>query len=205
MPDETTPAVQEKQTPAYRETLKFNKWLECFLDKNNKLTYGNATQSAILAYNLDPKTQYGSACQIAHDNIRKHKHLALMYAETKMVNTGKDEQGNKIETLFGLGMMLDVAIARMLQSKYPDWWDRVMELCGFAEPKGGVTNNIQVNTYEALTDEELIERAKQLITAEQNRTDTGDAGIREPQEAGPAEVRQDALKAMGSGYGDQTH
>jgi hypothetical protein len=177
------------------------------LDKENKQTYGNATQSVIEAYQLDPKTQYGSACQIAHDNIRKHKYLGLMYAETKMVTTGKDDVGNKIESQFGLGMMLDVAIARMLQSKYPDWWDRVMELCGFSEPKGGVNiynNNSQTNN-SGLTDEQIDERLQQLFRGGENGGEETVAGEGTESPSQSTDVRQNAPKAMGSGYGDESH
>ena len=130
-----------------------------------------------------------------------------MYAETKMVTTGKDDVGNKIESQFGLGMMLDVAIARMLQSKYPDWWDRVMELCGFSEPKGGVNiynNNSQTNN-SGLTDEQIDERLQQLFRGGENGGEETVAGEGTESPSQSTDVRQNAPKAMGSGYGDESH
>ena len=100
------------------DSKKFNDWVEYFLDKKNKETYGNLTQSAIRAYMLDPKEQYDSASTIGSENYRKLRHLASMYAETKGL---------------GFGKMLDIATQKMLVSKTPEWWDRLMKLFGYAD------------------------------------------------------------------------
>ena len=63
----TTPQtnnVQEtEEQKEYIITKKFEDWCNAFLNRASH-TYGNATQSAIEAYGLDPKTQYGTAAGV---------------------------------------------------------------------------------------------------------------------------------------------
>lgn len=51
-------------------TTKQRMWLRCYIDQGSD-TFGNATQAAIDAYNLDPETQYDSAKQIGWENLTK--------------------------------------------------------------------------------------------------------------------------------------
>lgn len=121
-------------------TKKFEDWCTLFLDKNNKTTYGNKTQSAIMAYSLDPIKQYHSAGVIGYENFKKLKSVASAYADSKGITAGQ---------------MIDVAWAKVFDSKNGggiDWWDRVAEITGLREPKGTPlvvqNNNTQVNNYE---------------------------------------------------------
>ena len=201
MAEENT-IVPKKDDTKYRESVKFDKWVECFLDVNNKDiedenhvivkrgTYGNATQSALVAYDLDPKTQYFSAGKIGSENYKKVKNLASRYAETKGI---------------GVGRMIDVALGKTIESKSPDWWDRLMQLFGFMDMKGGVIFPIQVNNYEGMTDEQITERITDIIERGEVRLAGELGGAENGPEAGTAEVQQNAPKAMGSGYGPETH
>ncbi len=64
----------------YTLTPKYKLWESYYLD--SKLdTFGNATLSAIKAYNLDPETQYYTAGRMGHDNTKKHKDLAKRFYE----------------------------------------------------------------------------------------------------------------------------
>lgn len=51
-------------------TIKQKVWLKCYSNFGEK-TFGNATQSAIVAYGLDPKLQHKSAKQIGWENMTK--------------------------------------------------------------------------------------------------------------------------------------
>lgn len=53
-------------------TLKQAKWLQLYIET------GNATQSAISAYNLDPKRQYGVARAMGSENLAKLNVIELM-------------------------------------------------------------------------------------------------------------------------------
>lgn len=46
-------------------TLKQRKWLKLYMET------GNATRSALAAYDLDEQTQYGTAENIGYENVRK--------------------------------------------------------------------------------------------------------------------------------------
>jgi hypothetical protein len=59
----------------YRESKKFNDWVGLYTDKRNLDTYGNATQSALRAYET---TDYSTAGVTGHKNIKKYKMLALI-------------------------------------------------------------------------------------------------------------------------------
>ena len=99
----------------YIETDKFNGWVRFFTDPKNKETYGNATKSALKVYNTK---NYDSASVIGHENLKKLKHVASIYAETRGV---------------GYGQMIDIALAKMAQAQSPEWWDRLMKMFGYAD------------------------------------------------------------------------
>ena len=201
MPDENA-VVPKKDETVYKESVKFDRWVECFLDVNSKDveddnkvvikrgTYGNATQSALVAYNLDPKTQYFSAGKIGSENYKKVKNLASRYAESKGI---------------GVGRMIDIALAKMIESKAPDWWDRLMQLFGFMDMKGGVVVPVQINNYEGMTDEQITEHIANIIERGEVRLAGINGGAETSPEVKPAEVQQNAPKAMGSGYGTEPH
>lgn len=51
-------------------TLKQRAWIRAYSTMGTD-TFGNATQSAIKAYNLDPEKQYEAAANIGWENLRK--------------------------------------------------------------------------------------------------------------------------------------
>ena len=105
-------------------TPKFELWLRHFLNIRNKKTFGNATQSALLAYNT---TNLKTAGIIGHENIVKMKALRGMLAEKMGYDFGK---------LFQIG------IKKMKSGNFEDW-DRLMVRLGYFEPlpKDGVVFN----------------------------------------------------------------
>jgi hypothetical protein len=133
VPDKSDSEEQKK----YRVTKQFEDWVQYFLDKNNKTTYGNKTQSAIFAYSLDPIKQYFSAGVIGYDNYKKLKSLASSYLEGKGITTGR---------------MLDIAVAKLLDRNGSiAWWDRIAELTGIKEAQGEKTpqgdSKTQINIF----------------------------------------------------------
>ena len=121
----------------YRLTPKFESWRQLYLDKNNKETFGNATQSALKAYNLDPNIQYGTARVIGHENLTKLNNLRLTVREYL------EENG------FTLPVFINHALQKMTDPKVISiqWWLALMKLAGYIDekPSIAVQNNVQVN------------------------------------------------------------
>jgi hypothetical protein len=143
--EEISEEVKElEKIPEYRITPKYNDWLKYYTDKNEKETYGNATKSAIKAYNLDPVRQYVVARRIGSDNITKHHSLAREFLE---------EEGYSLQYMMAFGLK------KMHQAETPGWWKAIMEYSQFVDTKGSeaktvniqnnVQNNVTVTTEEA--------------------------------------------------------
>lgn len=115
----------------YRLTPKFNVWQQLYLDQANKETFGNGTQAAIIAYKLNPQTQYGSAKVIAHENITKLNRLRLT------VRQYLDNNG------FTLPVLINHALEKMASPKITSdhWWKNLLVLAGYIDPKQQVTIN----------------------------------------------------------------
>jgi len=105
--------MDELQLINYRETSKFNSWVEQYT--NNPQTRGNATKSAIIAYNYDPIRQYNLASVVGSKNIRKYKILAITYL---------DLQG------LGFGYLMKIGIEKMIEGDFDDWLN-MMDLLGY--------------------------------------------------------------------------
>ena len=99
-------------TPEYRETVKFRTWMRLFFDIKNKDTFGNATQSALKAYNTE---NYNSASVIGHKNIRKAKLMSVTIA---------DQMG------FGFADLMKIGFKKMLEGDFEDW-ERMMTRLGY--------------------------------------------------------------------------
>jgi hypothetical protein len=112
------------------ETQKFRDWTAAFLDKSNKETYGNATQSALAVYNTD---NYSSAGVIGHDNLKKLKNLGSAYADSKGLSFGR---------------MIDIAASKMATSDRTDWWDRLMEVFDYGNFRMGSATNVTVDNRQ---------------------------------------------------------
>jgi len=92
-PDEEKELQEAKIEVAksYYLTPKYQLWESYFLDKKNKDTYGNATASALKAYNLDredPKA-YRVARVIGSKNITKVNNLRKEYFEAQGLTYGR--------------------------------------------------------------------------------------------------------------------
>ncbi len=112
----------------YRESKKFNDWCKYFFEKKNKKTYGNATQSALKAYNT---TDYSSAGVIGHENLKKLKILSSIVAE---------HEG------YGYTQMIKIGLEKMKKSDDVKWWKEMMEVLGYKdqEEKVIVTHEIDI-------------------------------------------------------------
>jgi hypothetical protein len=99
-----------------------NDGMERFLEEFLK-NGGNATQAALTVFNCSTKE---SAASMGSIYLRRARELGRVYMDNKG---------------FGYGKMLDVAAEKMMESKTPEWWDRLMKIAGyedfFAKPKEG--------------------------------------------------------------------
>lgn len=109
--------------------MKFNLWAKYFTDENNKNTWGNATQSAIMAYGYSSSKQYHLASITGSKNMRKYESLA-----TSML----DKMG------FGFGELLKIGVKKVLDGTYKDW-DSLMERLGYFEGKDTIQQYNQFN------------------------------------------------------------
>lgn len=113
----------------YKLTPKFNKWCELFFDKSkDSKTYLNKTQSALAAYNLDPKKQYFVASKIGQQNYEKLSNVASEIADNKGYTFEK---------------FVDIAWVKVLKSDSPEWWDRFGDMVGFRSMKPTTVINAQ--------------------------------------------------------------
>lgn len=114
-----------------KATPKMARWIQLFLDKNNKVTFGNRTQSALLAYGLnkDDPTDYNSARHIGWENYTKVNNLAAEYLEQQGMNTAK---------------ILDLIVAQATSKNYGKALQILTEITGIYNPKP--TTMIQNNT-----------------------------------------------------------
>lgn len=129
------PTVKDPETgTVYKITPKFEAWMDYYNDPKEKDTFGNATQSAIKAYKLDPVKQYDVARRIGSSNVAKRSVVAKDYAERHGLSFNK---------------YVGFAIKQMMETKKETWWDRVGEITdmkGAAQSQSGTTiNNTQIN------------------------------------------------------------
>lgn len=107
-------------TKEYVETVKFTLWLRKFTDSGSK-TFGNATQSAIEAYNYDPTDQYKLATVTGVRNRKKAIEMGIV-------------EGLLEKMGFGFGDLLRIGMKKVLEGDFQDW-ERMMKLIGFFEGK----------------------------------------------------------------------
>jgi hypothetical protein len=140
----------------YRMTPKFVLWAKLFTDKTNKVTYGNQTQSAMQAYQLDPDTQYYAAGTIGKENYRKLQEVGSRYLESQGITFGK---------------MLDIAVTKMATTDKKEWYDEVAMHMGMPthQPKAqqSLTQNNQYNVIN-ITDPDAIQFNNELLKAIEN-------------------------------------
>jgi len=131
-----------------RQSPKFAKWGQLFLDKSNKTTYGNRAQSAIAAYELDPITQYNSACVIGSENYSKLKVLGMAYLEQAGMTAG---------------VQLDLLVSKAVNSPNATFLKMLMEISGVYTPKPSIAiQNIQNNQIVQISKEEEASLNKQF-------------------------------------------
>lgn len=170
-------AIGEREEKKYRLTPKYTYWESLFLDKANKYglkTFGNSTRSAIFAYNLTKPNDYGTAQQVGHDNLLKHKDLSRKYYETMGVTRGK---------------MLEILFNKMLKSSKTDLWYTINDWLGYESPtykavenplvqiQNNVQNNVQSIDVSTLSDEQLqsfIDAKQQTIARRTSISFAGD-------------------------------
>lgn len=115
--NETKTNTDFKVNIQYRETQKFDLWCSYFFDESNKTCHLNATQSALLAYNYDPDTQYHLASVVGSKNMRKYDILSRITTE---------KLGYSFMTL------MEIGIKKAINGKYIDW-EKFMVRIGYFE------------------------------------------------------------------------
>lgn len=107
---------------------KFKKWTELYLDKSNKSTYLNATESAMQVYDC------------------KNRHSANVIGGQNLVKLGNVRQMIADELGYTLPEMMKIGLAMMIKGGFSDW-ERMMQLLGHIDdPKHpGPNNNFQFN------------------------------------------------------------
>lgn len=128
----------------YRETAKFNLWAKYFTDTSNKETWGNATQSAIIAYRYSSPEQYHLASITGSKNMRKYELLATSILDT---------------IGFSFGELLKIGLKKMLNGTYKDW-DTLMERLGYFKSKDALQQYNQFNQFNMETLREDIIRSR---------------------------------------------
>lgn len=122
-----------KQPTIYRETQKFNLWAKYFMDKSNKDTHLNGTQSAIKAYGYTSPSQYHLASITGSKNMRKYEFLAISVLD--MIG-------------FSFGELLKIGVKKVLDGSYKDW-ESFMQKIGSFEEKPQQNNQFnQINFHE---------------------------------------------------------
>ncbi len=116
-------ASKQIKTLEFNKTAKFNLWFRYFSDKNNKECFGNATKSALKAY--DTKN-YASAGVIGHENLKKLKMLKLIWL---------DLEG------YGFGERMKISLAKALKGSYSDWDKFMIQIGDFQEKPENIVNN----------------------------------------------------------------
>lgn len=116
-----------------KDSVRLDIFLEEFI-KNG----GNATQAAL---KVSKTTSLASAGQIGYKLLKEARGVARMYLE---------------KSGFAYGKLLDVATSKMMESKDPEWWDRLMKIAGYedflSKDKGPVPVNVNViQTHKDLT------------------------------------------------------
>jgi len=62
-----------------KDTLKFRKWSELYMDSSNSEVFGNATECALRVYNAKNRA---SAANIGYENVRKLENILPQIAES---------------------------------------------------------------------------------------------------------------------------
>ena len=119
-------------TPQYYESVKYNLWVKNFLNVRDKTTFGNRTQSALRAYNLDPETQYDSATTIGRENYGKLRNISSQIME---------------KLGFNFADLMQIGAKKMMEGDYEDW-EKFMTRLGYFEKddkpnQPGPTVNVQ--------------------------------------------------------------
>lgn len=134
-PASPPPQPSESDGIEYNLSPREEAFLEYYTQRTSKETFGNATKSAIKAYNLDPVRQYNYARSLGAKIVAKTNNLARDYME---------ERG------FNLFNMVEIGIQKMNKTDSPVWWDRLMEMAEYKKKDGPlveVNNNTQVNNF----------------------------------------------------------
>lgn len=112
--------LQEKTKRRFLNSPKFQRWYNLFYDKRNKETFGNATRSALIAYNLDEETQYSVAGAMGSENLKKLKNAGRELLEKKGVT---------------FSTFMDIGFNKMLKANNMDAWYSFGEMLDYPLPK----------------------------------------------------------------------
>lgn len=142
---ESEPTEEEQELAnalsPFNQSPRLQRWVELFLDKNNKETYGNRTECAMRVYDCKNRAV---AATIGSQNFKKLNGVASIFADDKGITFEK---------------LMDVAMARALSAQDSSWWTLVMDMLGYRDLKPAVVvqNNTQNNTQYNLNAPEVVD------------------------------------------------
>ena len=122
--------LRTRKTKSGTITVSKPKSMDLFLEEYFK-NGGNATQAAFAVFNC---TSVSSASNIGSQYLAKARNSGL-------IRTSMERKG------YSQDKMLDVAIEKMLESKTPEWWDRLMKMgehADFMTKQTGPAVNVNV-------------------------------------------------------------
>jgi hypothetical protein len=131
----------------YRTTVKFNLWVKYFTDRNSKVTYGNATQSALKAYCT---VDYATAGVIGHKNIKKYKILALATLD---------------QMDWSFGRLLQLGLKKVIDGSYGDW-EAFMTRVGYLDnvPSKQIGKQFEQFNFQLLGEAIAVSRKERGLT-----------------------------------------
>jgi hypothetical protein len=115
-----------------KQQVEREKKIEIFINEFIK-NRGNATEAAMVAFkqkNRQVAANYGNKI------LKEVRGMAQIYLESKGATYGK---------------LLDTAVAKMEESKTPEWWDRLMKIGGYEDfmTKESKSTGVSVNIIGA--------------------------------------------------------
>lgn len=142
MSTESTATMTATIAPLDNQTIE-QEFLTHFNNIEDKVTYQNATQSYL---RVRPNVTLGSARVLGHHIVTKNLNL--------LTREHMSKKG------FTLAIMIEYATKRMMESKNPQWFDRVAKLMGYENPVL-LQQNFQFNNNMSANNDTPILEASQ--------------------------------------------
>lgn len=149
MPDQlpTSLLTEDDELKALREKWskypKLSMWFDLYFDASNKQTFNNRTESAIIAYQLDPNDPHDrkTAHEIGSQNSRKLKSWAVRYYE----QTGWTKE-KVLDLIANKAVLSNNAKYTVMLAELTDTWEE--------KPKITINSQTNINNIVQVTPEE---------------------------------------------------